>query len=85
MDLPRSAYPALADLAPDHSLVVDVLHELRSPLTIVDGRIFQLKQQLRRGDTDLAQLNAKLDEISKATHLMATALEQLAARAAFAN
>jgi hypothetical protein len=72
-----------ATIAPatDEELVFDVLHALRSPLTVVDGRIFQLRQQLRRGNADPAQLAAKLDEIAKATHLMAAALEQLAARA----
>jgi hypothetical protein len=70
--------------ATDDSLVVDVLHELRSPLTVVDGRVFQLRQQLRAGNADPAQLVAKLDEIAKATHVMAAALEQLAARASFA-
>ena len=83
MEMPRPAHAA--DLPADHTLVVDVLHELRSPLTIVGGRVFQLKQQLRQGDADPAQLAAKLDEISKATNLMAAALEQLAARAAYAG
>jgi signal transduction histidine kinase len=85
MDLPRTAQSAVTDVAPDRTLVVDVLHELRSPLTVVGGRVFQLKQQLGRGDADPAQLAAKLDEISRATTLMAAALEQLAARAAFAR
>jgi signal transduction histidine kinase len=84
MDLPRPAQ-IVADAPDDHALVVDVLHELRSPLTVVGGRVFQLKQQLRRGDADPAQLVAKLDEITKATNLMATALDQLAARAAYAH
>jgi len=84
MEMPRPAQTA-AEFPADRTLVVDVLHELRSPLTVVGGRVFQLKQQLRRGDTDPAQLAAKLDEISKATNLMAAALEQLAARAAYAN
>ena len=85
MDLPRLAQSTMTEVATDRTLVVDVLHELRSPLTVVGGRIFQLKQQLRRGDADPAQLAAKLDEISKATSLMAAALEQLAARAAYVN
>jgi signal transduction histidine kinase len=74
-----------ATIAPatDEALVADVLHELRSPLTVVDGRIFQLRHQLRNGNADPAQLAAKLDEIAKATHLMAAALEQLAARASY--
>ncbi|MEA2527142.1 MAG: hypothetical protein QOF73_4369 [Thermomicrobiales bacterium] len=84
MDWPRLTSTATETL-PDHTLVVDVLHELRSPLTVVGGRVFQLKQQLRRGDADPAQLVAKLDEITKATNLMAAALEQLAARAAYAS
>ncbi|MEA2515968.1 MAG: hypothetical protein QOJ59_5457 [Thermomicrobiales bacterium] len=84
MDRPRLTSTATETL-PDHTLVVDVLHELRSPLTVVGGRVFQLKQQLRRGDADPAQLVAKLDEITKATNLMAAALEQLAARAAYAS
>jgi len=84
MEMPRPAQTA-AELPADRTLVVAVLHELRSPLTVVGGRVFQLKQQLRRGNTDPAQLAAKLDEISKATNLMAAALEQLAARAAYAN
>ena len=85
MDLPRLSQPADSEQPPDHLLVVDVLHELRSPLTVVGGRVFQLKQQLRRGDADPTQLVAKLDEISRATNLMAAALDELAARAAFAH
>lgn len=81
--MPASDY--LIAPATDESLVVDVLHELRSPLTVVDGRIFQLRQQLRTGNTDPAQLAARLDEIAKATHVMAAALDQLAARANFAR
>lgn len=85
MELPHLAYPAVADGATERALVVDVLHELRSPLTVVGGRVFQIKQQLVRGDADPAQLAAKLDEISKAANLMAAVLEQLAARAAYAR
>jgi signal transduction histidine kinase len=85
MDLPRLVASADDAAHADQTLIVDVLHELRSPLTVVGGRVFQLKQQLRRGETDPAQLAAKLDEISKATNLMAAALEQLAARAAYAD
>ena len=82
MDLPRHAFPA-ADAAPlDRALVVDVLHELRSPLTVVGGRVFQLRQQLRKGEADPALLVARLDEITTATNRMVAALEQLAARAA---
>lgn len=84
MDQPRYA---LADVETPHfdrDLLVDVLHELRSPLTVVGGRVFQLRQQLRRGDADPAQLSAKLDEISKAASSMAAALELLAARVSLA-
>ena len=84
MEMPRPA-PTAAELPADRTLVVDVLYDLRSPLTVVGGRVFQLKQQIGRGDADPAQLAAKLDEISKAANLMAAALEQLAARAAYAN
>lgn len=84
MEQPRPAQPT--DLAaPTDRLLVDVLHELRSPLTVVGGRVFQLKQQLRRGDADPAQLVARLDEITRATNLMAAALDQLAARAAYVH
>jgi hypothetical protein len=85
MDLPRLSLPDDFEQPPDHLLVVDVLHELRSPLTVVGGRVFQLKQQLRRGDADPTQLVAKLDEITRATNLMAAALDQLAARATYAD
>lgn len=67
----------------DSALVVDVLHELRSPLTVVDGRVFQLRQQLRTGNADPALLVAKLDEIAKATRHMAATLEQLSTRATY--
>jgi signal transduction histidine kinase len=84
MDLPRPAQPAESEEPPDRLLVVDVLHELRSPLTVVGGQVFQLKQQLKRGDADPVQLAAKLDEIARATNRMAAALDELAARAACA-
>ncbi|HEY7033188.1 MAG TPA: hypothetical protein VH482_17750 [Thermomicrobiales bacterium] len=85
MELPCPAQAGAPQEPADRLLVADVLHELRSPLTVVGGRVFQLKQQLRRGDADPTQLAARLDEIASATTAMAAVLDQLAARAAYAR
>src|SRR4051812_19518669 len=67
---------------PDRDFIIELLHELRSPLTVVGGRVSQLQNQLRQGDPDPAQLQARLNEISIATRRMTSVLETFSIRTA---
>jgi K+-sensing histidine kinase KdpD len=60
---------------------VAVLHDLRTPLTVMVGRLQLLRRRLRQGPPDPVQLAADLDAIAAATVRMTWALDALAAGA----
>jgi signal transduction histidine kinase len=52
------------------------MHELRTPLCVVVGRVQLLRRKLRRGD-DPAQLAAELETIEAALVRLAAAIERV--------
>lgn len=55
---------------------VNTLHDIRTPLTVLLGRVQLLRRHMLRG-ADTHQINADLDAMEAAIHRLAAAIEQM--------